>query len=65
MVRKEPMSSVDTYPVDDSEVDTSPADDSASPSSQDTILLPAACRSAPWPVSSSSVFGTLFHDAKC
>lgn len=44
------LSSVDTYPVDDGEVDTSPAYDGASSSSQDSSLLPASCRSAPWPV---------------
>ncbi|KAJ8359217.1 hypothetical protein SKAU_G00157420 [Synaphobranchus kaupii] len=44
------LSSVDTYPVDDGEVDTSPSDDGASSGSQDSILLPVSCRSAPWPV---------------
>lgn len=43
------LSSADSYPAD-SEVDTNAVDDSASSSSQDTSLLPASCRSAPWPV---------------
>lgn len=42
-------SSADSYPADNGEVDTNAVDDSASSSSQDTSLLPASCRSAPWP----------------
>ncbi|XP_059202021.1 uncharacterized protein LOC131981650 [Centropristis striata] len=43
-------SSVGSCLADESEVDISLAEDCASSSSQDTIILPASCRSAPWPV---------------
>lgn len=62
MVRKETVITLDLLPVDESglsstlssvdnsEMDTSVAEDCASSSSQDTIILPVSCRSAPWPV---------------
>lgn len=44
------LSELDTNPDGCSSVDVSFTDDSASTTSQDTIILPASCRSSPWPV---------------
>ncbi len=44
------QSTLETYPADDGEAYTSLADDVEPSSSQDTVLLPESCRSAPWPV---------------
>ncbi|XP_052441460.1 uncharacterized protein LOC127981440 [Carassius gibelio] len=43
-------STLETHPVDDGEEYSSIADDVEPSNSQDTILLPESCRSAPWPV---------------
>lgn len=63
IIRKEPLITLDLHPLDESELSlsevdacsaddeaSSHVDDSASSSSQDTIILPESCRSAPWPV---------------
>lgn len=43
-------STLETHPVDDGEEYSSIADDVEPSNSQDTILLPESCCSAPWPV---------------